>query len=117
MVSIESVERGLARYIDESFLPAFPKDSAKGFAMGMAASLLVKRGGNMLKAYAKNPVLQQMGIVTPDGAVDLDVIRDAAMSNVPASGVAVDLPMGLSLRIKQDDVNAIYNAIMREASL
>lgn len=117
MVSIESVERGLARYIDEAFLPAFQKDSAKGFAMGMAASLLVKRGGSLLKVYAKNTLLQQMGIVTQDGAVDLDVIRDAAMSNVPASGVAVDLPMGLSLRIKPDDVTAIYNAIMREASL
>ena len=117
MVSIECVERGLARYIDESFLPSFSKDSAKGFAMGMAATLIVKRGGNILRAYAANPVLQQMGIVTPDGDVDMDAIRDAAISNVPASGVAVDLPMGLSLRIKPDDVTAIYNAIMMEAKL
>lgn len=117
MVSIECVERGMARYIDESFLPGFAKDSGKGFAMGMAASLIVKRGGNVLRACAKNPVLQQMGIVTQDGSVDLDAIRDAAMSNVPASGVMVDLPMGLSLRVKPDDVTAIYNAIMMEAKV
>lgn len=117
MVSIDSVERGLARYIDESFLPGVSKDSAKGFAMGMAASLLVKRGGVLLRTYAKHPVLQQMGLVTADGAVDMDAIREAALSNMPATGVAVDLPIGIGLRIKPEDVTAIYNAIMREASV
>lgn len=117
MVSIESVERGLARYIDEVFMPSFPRDGVKGFAMGVAASLLVKRGGNLLREYAKAPVLQQMGITSPDGSVDLEAIREAVRGNLPATGLPVDLPMGIVIRIKEDDVEAMYEAIRKEASV
>lgn len=117
MVSIESVERGLARYIDESFLPSFPRDGVKGFAVGVASSLLVKRGGNILREYAKAPLLQQMGLVSPDGGVDLEAIREAVKANLPATGLPVDLPMGIVIRVKADDVEAMYEAIRKEASL
>lgn len=117
MVSIESIERGLARYIDEVFLPSFPRDGAKSFVMGVAASLLFKRGGNLLREYAKAPVLQQMGLVSPDGGIDLEAIREAVRGNLPATGLPVDLPMGIVIRVKADDVEAMYEAIRKEASL
>ena len=117
MVSIESVERGMARYIDEVFLPSFPRDGVKGFAVGVAASLLVKRGGNLIRQYAKAPILQQMGLVSSDGSVDLEAVREAVLANLPAGGLSVDLPMGIVLRIKAEDVEAMYQAIQREGSL
>lgn len=117
MVSIESVERGMARYIDEVFLPSFQRDGIKGFAVGVAASLLVKRGGNLLREYAKAPVLQQLGLVTPDGSVDLEAVREAVQANLPAGGLPVDLPMGIVLRVKAEDVEAMYQTIQREGSL
>ena len=117
MVSIDSVERGLARYIDKEILPAIKTDGVKGFAVGAAASLLVKRGGNLLRWYVQNPMLQQMGLVTADGAVDLDALRDAARDNIPVGGLLVELPMGISLRINTADVDSLYKAIREEASL
>lgn len=117
MVSIESVERGMVRYIDEVFLPSFPRDGVKGFAVGVAASLLVKRGGNLLREYAKAPVLQQLGLVTPDGSVDLEAVMEAVLANLPAGGLPVDLPMGIVLRVNAEDVEAMYQAIQREGSL
>lgn len=117
MVSIECVERGMARYIDEVFLPSFQRDGVKGFAVGVAASLLVKRGGRVLREYAQAPLLQQMGIVTADGSVDLDALRDAIVANVPKSGLAIELPMGIVLRINADDVSTMYSLIRKEANL
>lgn len=117
MVSIDSVERGIAKYIDEQLMPNLPRDGVKGFGIGVAASLLVKRGGNLLREYAKTPWLQQMELVTADGSVDLDAIRDAAKANIPATGVAIELPMGICLRVTAADVDALYNSIRKEASL
>lgn len=117
MVSIDSVERGFARYIDKEIMPAIKTDGIKGFAIGTAASLLVKRGGNLLRSYTQNAILQQMGIVTVDGAVDLDALRDAAKSNLPAGGLLVELPMGITLRINASDVDSLYKAIREEASV
>lgn len=117
MVSIDNIERGLARYIDTDILPNLPRDGIKGVGIGIAASLLVKRGGNILREYAKNPLLQQLGIVTSDGAVDLEALREAALENVPAQGVSVDLPLGITLRMNANDVESLYNAIRKEASI
>jgi hypothetical protein len=117
MVSIDSVERGVARYIDNEVLPTIKTDGIKGFAIGTAASLLVKRGGNLLRGYTKNPMLQQMGLVTADGAVDLDALRDAVRDNIPAGGLLVELPMGISIRINTADVDSLYRSIREEASV
>lgn len=117
MVSIESVERGVARYIDKEILPAIKTDGIKGFAIGTAASLFVKRGGNLLRVYAQNPTLQQMGLVTADGAVDLDALRDAAKDNIPVGGLLAELPMGITLRVNTSDVDSLYKAIREEANI
>ena len=117
MVSIDSVERGLARYIDKEIMPAIKTDGIKGFGIGVAASLLVKRGGNLLRPYAQNPTLQQMGLVTADGAVDLDALRDAVKDNIPVGGLLVELPMGITLRGNTSDVDSLYGFIREEASV
>lgn len=117
MVSIENIERGVAKYIDTQILPAIKADGIKGFGIGVAASVLVKRGGNLLREYARNPMLQQLGIVSPDGSVDLDLLREAAKENMPAHGMAIDLPMGISLRVNNADIDSIYDAIREEAKV
>ena len=117
MVSIECIERGLARYVDEELLPSINQGGAKGFAIGMAASLLVKRGGRILREYAQKDIWRQMGLVSADGAVDLDAIRDAAKANIPSGGLALDLPMGICLRINAADVDSLYDKIRKEASV
>lgn len=114
MVSIEVVERGVARYIDEAILPNIQSDGIKGFAMGMAATVLVKRGGNLLREYAKTPMLQQLGIVTAEGAVDLDLLRDAAKKNMPSNGLSIDAPMGIVIRINGDDIDQLCEMIRKE---
>lgn len=115
MVSIENVERGVARFIDEAFLPSFQKDGAKGFALGVAASLLVKRGGVILREYAKSPLLQQMGIITATGSVDIDALRDALTANMPQAGLEVDLPLGMRIRVSTNDIETLYRMIREEA--
>jgi hypothetical protein len=55
--------------------------------------------------------------VTPDGAVDLDALRDAARDNIPVGGLVVELPMGITLRITTSDVDSIYRTIREESSV
>lgn len=118
MVSIECIERGLANYFDTDIIPGLMQgNSAKGFALSVAASLLIKRGGNVLRTYAKADILNQLGLMSADGAVDLDAIRDEAKAYMPPVGIEVPLPMGMSMRVKASDVDKLYEAIKKEASL
>lgn len=117
MVSIDAVERGAARFIEEQLLPGLPRNGAKGFTIGVAAALMIKRGGGIIRTYADSPLIKQLGLISPDGAVDLDALRDAAKENIPATGVVFDLPMGIAIRINAADVDALYDFIRREASV
>lgn len=117
MYGIDAIERGLARYVDEAFLPTLQRGSIKGYALGVGASLLAKRGGVLLREYAKAPMLQQMGLVSADGAVDLDALREAAKQNMPATGLVIDLPMGVTVRLNAQDIDKLYDTIKREASV
>ena len=116
MVSIESIARGIARYIDTEILPTMQTGGVKGFAIGMAATFLVKRGGNILREYAKNDIFRQLGLVSADGAVDLDAVREAAIANIPQGGLAVDLPIGICMRVNASDIDKLYDTIRKEAT-
>ena len=111
MVTIEAMEQGLAQYLDNEILQNLPRDGVKGFGIGVAATLMVKRGGGMLRALANNKIIQGMGIIAPDGAVDLDVLREACISNIPQTGLPVQLPMGLAIRISAADIDKICQYI------
>lgn len=117
MVSIDCIERGVSRYVDEELIPNLNLGGAKGFAFGMASSLFVKRGGNILRWLCQKEIIQQMGLVSADGSIDLDAIRDAAKQNIPQSGLAVELPMGILIRINAADVDRLYDMIRKEASV
>lgn len=111
MYTVEQIEAGLARYIDEELLPSLPRDGLKGFGIGVAAALMVKRGGNALRGYMQNKALLAMQVVSPDGMVDVDVLRDVCKQNIPPSGLPIELPMGLAIRLKGEDVDKIHQYI------
>ena len=113
MVSIETIERGLAQYIDAELLPKLPQDGLKGFGVRSMATAIVMRGGRLLSAYATWKPAQIMGAITPDGAVDIDFLRDVFKGGIQQGGQKIDLPLGVSLRITPEDVDHIYSYIIQ----
>lgn len=111
MVSIETIQQGFSRYLDAEILPKLPTEGLKGFGIRVAATSLVMRGGDLIRGYAKTPPLQYMRILSPDGAVDLDFLRDVCKQSLPDTGLPIDLPAGISLRLTTDDIDSIYSYI------
>lgn len=111
MVTLEMMENGLGRYLDNELLPKLPREGIKGFGIGVAATLMIKRGGALIRSLGQNKAIQAMGIIGADGAVDLDMLQEAAMANVPPTGVAIDLPIGIQLRVHKEDVQSLCDYI------
>ena len=115
LYSIEQVESGLARFLDTEMLPKLPTDGLKGFGVGVAATILVRRGGNILRSMKSNTMLNSMGIISADGAVDIDLLRDALKENIPENGLSVNLPMGILMRFTNNDIDRLYACVKESA--
>ena len=111
MVSIEMVENGLARYMETELIPKLPREGIKGFGVGFMATLLIRRAGSLIREYGKKPAMQAMGLISVDGAVDLDAVQEALAANVPPNGVAIDLLGGIQLRMHKADLDCICDYI------
>lgn len=93
MHSIKQVEAGLLKYIDKELLPN-----------------LTKAGEIMLTNFCQSKTAQLFGVVSPDGQINIDVLRGVCRGLVPDSGLVISM-MGAEMRFTKEDVDAIYRMI------
>lgn len=93
MQTVKQVEAGLMRYVERELLPS-----------------LVQLGDAMLVNLCKTRTAQLMGIVTPEGMINVDALRAMALAVIPEDGLTREV-MGVSVRITRADVETMYNLI------
>ena len=75
MASMDAIQKGVARFIDAEILPKLPVDGAKRFGVGLAASVMTKRGARILEGYKDNEWMNKLGVIDAGGNVDLEIGR------------------------------------------
>lgn len=93
MHSIKQVEAGLLKYIDKELLPN-----------------ITKAGEVMLTNFCQSKTAQLFGVVSPDGGINIDVLRGVCKGLIPDNGLAVSF-MGAEMRFTKDDVDTVYKMI------
>lgn len=117
MVSIDQIERGFARYIDNEVMPTINQGGFARVAIGAAAGVLVQRAGRMVEAYTNNPALRALGLTDEAHNVDVDVLVTEIRKNVPDEGFKIHIPNPLTgsdimaMIFKRDDVDRLYQYI------
>ena len=112
MVSIDRIEKGVAKYLDAELVPKLPENSWKQFGVGVISGLVAKRGGAVLEAYKHHSALKAFGVVDDAGMFDMELLRDIAKERIPESGLAVDVPFVGTLKLYRADVDKLYGHIM-----
>lgn len=107
MVRSEQIERGFARWLDSELMPQMPQDGWKKVIAGTAASIMIKRGGQLVTALMQNPIVVALDI-SRDGEIDLDIIRDEMKKNMTDAGLVIDLPLIGNLRLYKNDLDTLY---------
>lgn len=111
MVTIRQMENGIARFLDTELLSKMQGTWQKVVA-GTATGILIKRSENILSSLKNNEIVKMMGIISEDGMIDIDILREELKKNVPDSGVQIDLPMIGRITIKKEDVDKLYACIV-----
>ena len=108
MVSMQQVEHGLARFIDNELAPKIPVDGNNG---------PVKRIGFLVGVtymlHKQLPVLlSTIGAVDQNGSVDIDGVMEVIRTRIPDNGLRVQVPMVNELVFYPADIDQIKSYIM-----
>jgi hypothetical protein len=68
----------------------------------------------MIKALAQQPMIAALGIVQPNGEVDLDTLYAAASAQMDKQGsLPIDIPVIGRMTFDRGDLDNVYRAICR----
>lgn len=110
-VSMQSVQRGVAAYLDNEFMPAFPEKGIQRILVGAAASLAIKRYSDLVEVYKEQPFVKSLGIFDENGDVDIDTLAGAVKGQMGKDGFSVDIPALGTLTFKTMDVDKLCDYI------
>lgn len=111
MVSIDRVERGIARFLDVELAPNLPKEGAGRVFAGAAMAIIIKRVGGLIRGYADSGIVRGLGVIDAEGNVDVDLLREVIKGNMSESGLAVSIPLAGTITLHRSDVDTLYRYI------
>ena len=115
MVSLDQVESGIARYLDNVLAPQLPLtgryDPLKKTAFLTGAMYVVRHSRSAVEDFLNKPFVASMGLLDDAGNIDLDGLIEALKANVPESGLRIPVPVIGELVFYKPDVDEIARYI------
>ena len=110
MATLEQIQRGAARYIDEEVVKKIPDKD--GVAVGFFGSLIVLSIGDVVSNLSQNKAAKMLGIIREDGTIHTERLRDAAKMSIRSKGAyPFDLPGGIHLTFREEDIDLLYRYV------
>lgn len=86
IITPKQIIRGAASWLDSEILSTM--GSASKYGLGVAASLLSKRGEALLEKAMTNDTVKTLGLAR-DGGYDLDELRSVMLERFPPEGIRI----------------------------
>lgn len=117
MVNKDSLIPGLSKFIDEHVLSHYPATSMKRILMAGGISLYMKQNEGIVDVIIANPLFAGLGIVSPEGLIDVEKLRDTLKTEINKVGfMRVSLPLVGDIDFTVEDVDELYHAIVQSNS-
>lgn len=112
MVSIDKIQRGVARYLDAEILPkAEGKDK---WIISAAGTLYLAKLPALVQSLKAKEAINILGIISGDAmSVDLDALFNSIKPAARQAPAVVKIPFGGSLAFTESDLDTLRNYIMQ----
>lgn len=117
MVTVDKLVNGVAKYMDNDLLPSITHDSLQKFFIGTACSLALRRADAFIRMLSTNKMVAALDVVKENGEIDVELLKEVALPNIPENGIKVELPLPefiggpVALTFMAEDVEKLYNYI------
>lgn len=113
MVHKSSILPGLSKFIDTTVLSQYPPTSLKRIIAAGVIAIYLKQNSSVIDNVVNNPLIGGLHVATPDGLINLDMIRDVYKAEIQKAGyMRIDIPMLGSVDFTPEDVDTLYRSIM-----
>ena len=111
MVTTDKIKRGVVNYADAEILSKIPDNGFKKVLIGAGLSLYINNLEKIIMSQKDNALIAALGVIHPDGTIDIDRVAEAVKTNIPAQGARINVDLlGLNMTLHQSDIdNILYH--------
>ena len=108
--SIDKVQRGLARYLDEEIVSK-AEGKSKWLMTGML-TLYTAKLPQIVHQFKNNEAIKVLGIISDDGGIDVEAIAASVRPAARKSPMEITLPFnGGTVRFTESDIDMLLDHI------
>nr|DAH18737.1 MAG TPA: hypothetical protein [Caudoviricetes sp.] len=110
MITVAELKDGLGDWLQTRLMPRL--DGKRQFLLGTIYGVGAGKMDTIISAAAENGAVKALGIVQPDGRIDIDTLYNAALAQMQAQGkVKIDLPLLGTFAFDADDLRELRQCI------
>jgi hypothetical protein len=110
MATIQQVQKGFVRFIDNDVSGAF--DGWQKAVVVGGATLLAANFPNIAASYASHPLVAAMGVYNPErGTIDIDSLYSAFVPNLGADKIPITIPKVATIKMGKEEIDKLVRYI------
>lgn len=109
MVTLNQVQNGIVRYLDNEIIPVI--NGWQKWVFGALASTALTKTTNIFNALKHNEFIKMLEIIDSNDNIDIDTLYREFMKQAQKGAVTFDVPMIGPLTLNNTDVEKIYRYI------
>ena len=112
MVHKSRIIPGLSQFIDNNILSHYPPTSMKRIICAGGVALYLNQGETLVNTLLASPTISMLGVSTPDGMVNIELLRDVLKKEISKAGyMRISLPIIGDVDFTSEDVDTLYGYI------
>lgn len=111
MVSMDTVQSGIAKFIDRDIAPSL--NGWDRVLIAGAGGLLTANIPNIIAQYAEHPMFKALGVYDKErNTVDIDALYKAAKPYMGADALPIKIPVvNITIKIGKKEMDTLYTYI------
>lgn len=112
MATINQIQTGLAKFIDEEIVPTMP--GWQKWVIGAGATIALGNLPAIIDRWKDNELVKMLGVIGKDNSIDIQKVYAGVKKQAAKGPVSIEMPGGMGkLTLTEADVDKAYSCIVQ----
>lgn len=111
MVSLQQVQQGLSKFVEQELLPKM--GGAQKWIFGAGAELYIGNIASVFNKLKMHPMVSGLGVIDEQDQIDIDKLYKVLLHQADHGPMTIDVPLAGAFTFDRNDVEKLYGYIVR----